>query len=88
MTSVCDIQAEAARKSKRAKSRWLNRALSNCFDLWFDDVFVDAAELYLGLSNKDSSIAQQRLREARAARAKYQDLGAILGMSYPAAEVE
>ena len=35
--------ADAARKSKRAKSRWLNRALSNCFDLWFDDVFVDAA---------------------------------------------
>ena len=50
--------------------------------------YIEAAELYLGLTNKDSSIAQQRLREAREARAKYQDLGAILGMSYPAAEVE
>ena len=26
---------EEARKNKRAKQRWLNRSLSNCFDLWF-----------------------------------------------------
>lgn len=50
--------------------------------------FIEDAELYLELTNKGTSIALQRLREAREARAKYQALGVSLGMSYPVAEVE
>jgi hypothetical protein len=50
--------------------------------------FIDKAELYLDLTNKGTSIALQRLREAREARAKYQALGAAAGLSYPEAEVE
>ena len=50
--------------------------------------FIQAAELYLDLTNKGTSIALQRLREARDARAKFQGLGVSLGMSYPVPEVE
>jgi hypothetical protein len=50
--------------------------------------FIKAAELYLDFTNKGTSIALQRLREARDARAKYQALGVSLGMSYPVVEVE
>lgn len=50
--------------------------------------YLKAAELYLDLTNKGTSIALQRLREAREARAKYQTLGVSLGMSYPSALVE
>lgn len=50
--------------------------------------FIDKAELYLDLTNKGTSIALQRLREAREARAKYQALGAAAGLSYPEAVVE
>ena len=58
---------EATRKNKRAKQRWLNRALSNCFDLWFDDVFVDAAELYMQVQKKCSRVVAMIGGEMRAA---------------------
>jgi len=50
--------------------------------------FLAAAELYLDLTNKDSSIALQRLREASEARAAFQNLGRRLGLSDPVTEVE
>jgi len=50
--------------------------------------FIDAAELYLDLTNKGTSIALQRLREAQAALAVFQAQGSGLGVSYPTAEDE
>lgn len=59
--------AEQTRKNKRAKQRWLNRALSNCFDLWFDDVFVEAAELYLKVQKQCSKVVAMIGGEMRSA---------------------
>lgn len=44
---------------------------------------IEAAQLYLGLSNKDSSIAIQRLRETKEAIALLEEQGRALGISFP-----
>jgi hypothetical protein len=41
--------------------------MSNCFDLWHDDVFVDAAELYLRVQKKCSKVVALIGGEMRAA---------------------
>ena len=58
---------EGTRKNKRAKAKWLNRALSNAMDLWFDDVFVDAAQLYFEVQKKCSRVVAMIGGEMRAA---------------------
>ena len=58
---------ELVRKNKRARSRWINGALHNCFDMWFDDVFVEAAELYLKVQKQCSKVVALIGGEMRAA---------------------
>ena len=58
---------ELVRKNKRARSRWVNGALHNCFDMWFDDVFVEAAELYLKVQKQCSKVVALIGGEMRAA---------------------
>lgn len=52
------------------------------------EVFLDACELYLDLTNKGTALGLQRLRESKKARSVFEERGTSLGLLYPEREVE
>ncbi len=52
MQSTFSDWKTVVQRKKRAAQRWLNRCLTNMFDQWHDDVFVDTYELYMKVEDK------------------------------------